>query len=261
VVSANAVQLVSAGFSTCVRSAGGELSCWGWDQAHRFSDVLYQATPTLITSLGTTVRQAAVGNTLACVLRDDDTTWCWGDYIRSGTDEVHIASPTQVAPLGTDATEVTLNGHHVCARKSDGSAWCWGYNASGELGDGTMNPSDDPVMVMGLGTSVAHVCAGWSHSCALDTSGAVWCWGNGTVGQLGQGSTISSTVPMRLDLLGADVVDLACSGQATCARKSDESVWCWGGRIAPLFGMEGFGAALPTPTVIPESVECLPGPI
>ena len=47
-----------------------------------------------------------------------------------------------------------------------------------------------------LDPGVTQVAAGGGHSCALTTAGAVKCWGQNTYGQLGNGSTTSSPIPV-----------------------------------------------------------------
>jgi len=75
--------------------------------------------------------------------------------------------------------------------------------------------------------SATQVTSGLGHSCAL-AGGNVWCWGDNSVGQLGQGATGgSSSVPVQVTgLLG--VTQISAGTYDTCAVKTDQSVWCWG---------------------------------
>jgi alpha-tubulin suppressor-like RCC1 family protein len=45
---------------------------------------------------------------------------------------------------------------------------------------------------------VAAVAAGGAHVVALKEDGTVWAWGNNGAGQLGDGSTASSTTPVQV---------------------------------------------------------------
>lgn len=72
-----------------------------------------------------------------------------------------------------------------------GRTLCFGDSYFGQLGNYKRNNTDQYVEVFGLGTSVAGVSSSWgaSHSCAVLTSGEVRCWGNGTYGQMGNGTS------------------------------------------------------------------------
>jgi hypothetical protein len=61
-----------------------------------------------------------------------------------------------------------------------GNIDCWGLNDIGELGNGTRTNSSYPVAVSGLtgDTAIASESSS-SHTCAIVTGGATWCWGDG----------------------------------------------------------------------------------
>lgn len=86
------------------------------------------------------------------------------------------------------------------------SAWSYGpENLSGQLGNGNNSPSTYPTHVLGVGGvgtlgPITEVGAGLSHSRALDLLGNVTAWGLGTSGQLGNGGTTSSNVPVNVSL-------------------------------------------------------------
>ena len=94
----------------------------------------------------------------------------------------------------------------------DGTARCWGANNAGQLGNATDDGSLIPVTVVDPAdisqalAGVASISAGEDHTCALMTDGTARCWGNNTPvrgdptggGQLGDGTTISSNIPVRV---------------------------------------------------------------
>jgi alpha-tubulin suppressor-like RCC1 family protein len=81
------------------------------------------------------------------------------------------------------------------------------------------------------------VAAGGAHTCAI-RSGALYCWGANTRGQLGGGPPAGRLAPALVPNMGRDVTALAAGGARTCAVKAG-ALWCWG---------EGVGAA---PQVVP----------
>jgi alpha-tubulin suppressor-like RCC1 family protein len=136
------------------------------------------------------------------------------------------------------ASQVALGAYHTCARKVDGSLWCWGLNDSGQLGDGTTVNKSSPAQVTALGTTVAEVALGERHTCARKTDGTLWCWGYNIFGQLGDGSTTNRSSPVQVTALGTTVAEVALRGLHSCARKTDDSLWCWGYNI---YGQLGDG--------------------
>ena len=66
---------------------------------------------------------------------------------------------------------------------------------------------------------------GGGHTGFVDKSGALWMWGGNNNGQLGNGTTDSSDVPVKvLD----NVVTVSCGSEYTAAIKTDGALWMWG---------------------------------
>ncbi len=105
-------------------------------------------------------------------------------------------------PKGTKVTAISAGGDFSLARGSRGHALAWGFNGSGQLGDGSTTDSNTPVRVkLPKGTRVKALAGGGAHSLALSTAGQLYAWGDNSSGQLGDGSTTSSDVPVRVIIL------------------------------------------------------------
>lgn len=181
--------------------------------------------------------QAAVG-TAKCARRSDGTAWCWGGALLGDGTNNSSADPVQILSLGSGVSDLSaevlmapMGGTgHTCAIKTDGTLWCWGYNHGGQLGDGTTDgPKVLPVHAAGLGSNVARVAAGYGHTCAIKTDGALWCWGANHAGQAGDGTTDGLKLsPVQVVSLGSAVVEVVAAGEHTCALLGDGTLWCWG---------------------------------
>ena len=68
---------------------------------------------------------------------------------------------------------------------------------------------------------------GGGHICALKNEGSLWCWGSNLYGQTGDGTTISSSAPVKIDVT-MDWQVIATGESHTCALKNEGSLWCWG---------------------------------
>ena len=89
--------------------------------------------------------------------------------------------------------------YHSLALTSSGAVFAWGWNIVGQLGNGSTNGSDVPVKVrLPGGTKVTGIAAGFAHSVAVTSTGAVFAWGKNYNGDLGNGSTTDSDVPVKV---------------------------------------------------------------
>ena len=101
----------------------------------------------------------------------------------------------------------SLGEAHSAAITTGGSLYMWGENYSGELGDGLSGgiyyeydekiDSNIPIKIM---DNVACVSLGGRHSAAITTDGSLYMWGDNEYGQLGNGTTESSNVPIKIEI-------------------------------------------------------------
>lgn len=200
----NATAITTGSNHACALLADGTVKCWG----NNFS------TPVTVSEISSAMEVSA-GSIHTCVLLSNSTVKCWGanfyGQLGNGT-TADSAIPVPVNGISTAAT-VSAGHSNTCARLSNGTVKCWGDNAFGELGNGTntgpercllMQPcSTTPVSVSGISTAIA-VSTGSGYACALLSDGTVQCWGINRSGQLGNGTTIDSSIPITIDIRSGD---------------------------------------------------------
>ncbi|WP_236340092.1 carbohydrate binding domain-containing protein [Paenibacillus plantiphilus] len=177
------------------------------------------STPVQVQGL-TNVKSVIAKKDSSLALKNDGTVWAWGDNAHGqlGTGNTQgTYSPTQSVGL---SNIVELNSSTVqygslrIARKADGTVWTWGGGVT------------TPTQVSGL-TGVTSVAAGSYHYIAVKSDGTVWTWGENSRGQLGNGTTVDSSVPQQVK--GISKVKTVGAGEYhSLAMREDGTVMAWG---------------------------------
>jgi len=136
--------------------------------------------------------------------------------------------PVNVEGLTSGVVEVSTGWSHTCGLLNTGGVKCWGEGTYGQLGNGTTNGSSIPVSVQGLSSRAVKISAEVDHTCAVLEAGGVKCWGWGGYGELGNGTTSSSSLPVDVAGLTSGVVGVSAGGDHSCALMSTGVVKCWG---------------------------------
>ena len=77
--------------------------------------------------------------------------------------------------------------------------------------------------------------AGKQHSCAVLSDGSIQCWGLNRYGQLGNGTTENSSVPVTVKNIN-NATSVSLGERYTCALLSNGSIKCWGKNDNGLLG-------------------------
>jgi alpha-tubulin suppressor-like RCC1 family protein len=183
-----------------------------------------------------------MGGHHSCGLTERGSAYCWGwnGQGQLGVGDEHRIDrhyPTAVAGELTFA-QISAGAAHTCGVTTSGDAYCWGWNASGQLGDGTMTRQLVPQPVAGglsftqISASVVEAGAprafkGGRHTCALSTTGAVYCWGSNYFGQLGDGTQGDHHTPMAI---ASDLAfeQISAGARHTCGVSTSGAAYCWG---------------------------------
>jgi len=265
----------AAAYHTCGRTAAGAAYCWGDNQGAQLGIGAPSngATTPQPVSGGLTFASVSVGGVHACGLTAGGAAYCWGLdlYGGLGTGAAGPESctssqyPCSSAPLsvagGLTFSSLSAGWGPTCALTANGTAYCWGDNLDGALGVGadtssvqscSVGPCSYTPLAVAGGLAFTTLGAGNFHACGLITSGAAYCWGDNSTGELGIGVTAApdtcatghgpcSRTPVAV-AGGLTFTTLNVGTQHTCARATDGGWYCWG---LNNYGQLGTGATGP----------------
>jgi alpha-tubulin suppressor-like RCC1 family protein len=192
-----------------------------------------------------------------CAILRSGELWCWGSNSEGelgqadAPDSADRSEPTRVAS-GVAFSDVSAGQGHTCAIAIDGELWCWGRNSEGELGLGEGTPVQLRAPTSLGGSRWRSVVAGQSHTCGIDTSGDVYCWGSdgdadGHAGPLGLVGNQTQHTPALVDDSG-DWSRISTDTFHTCGVRTDGSLWCWGRNAEGQIGLGDMDVVVQTPT-------------
>jgi alpha-tubulin suppressor-like RCC1 family protein len=152
-----------------------------------------------------------------------------------------ITSPTNV-------TAISAGPFQVAALGAGGSLWMWGSNVGSDGSYTIGGYYDTPVEIAGL-SGVTSISANFDYDLAISSSGTVYAWGDNLSGELGNGSTTStSTFTAISSLTNIATFGPGGDGYHTVALKNDGTLWAWGNNTSGQLGVGNYGSISTSPS-------------
>lgn len=233
---------VQAGFNhTCALLQDKTVACWGKNDVGQLGQGYYNpAAQASIKVPLTDVKQIASGNEHSCALKEDGKVWCWGSNSRGQLGQLTVSFPNLSTPMEVvieNVISIAAGAFHTCALLPANEVKCWGANQVGQLGNTTTVDSADPVAVQGIYGNITSLMSGnGNHSCVLNNTKNLICWGHNDRSQLGRplSTTFSSTAVTAANFISKAIVggrtncifynqDLACFGSNSFGLLGDGS--------------------------------------
>lgn len=130
------------------------------------------------------------GEDFTCARKMNGNLYCWGkdDHGQTGggtskkcwANVSCVTTPTQVFKSSGSAllvTQIDAGTAHACALESSGTAWCWGDGNQGQVGFMNGMTGDFPPNPVAGTLAFSSISAGWSSTCGVTSSSAIFCWG------------------------------------------------------------------------------------
>jgi len=236
---------------TCAMGVNGRAFCWGLNTSAQMGSgvgapaQLTVGRPTEMAGGFVTVSNGAFHS---CGLQADGLAYCWGNNSQG---QLGIGS-TQSKSLpsmvhGPSFIAISAGGAHTCAIDTANEVWCWGWNGSEQLARfKSITPLSDVPIQISTNTSnqvlrARAISAGDEHTCAIDMSGAVWCWGQNMNARAGIDINICGGGTTTLCEFARPNLTIASGAQFnlrftaisaarlnTCGIDTTGTVQCWG---------------------------------
>ena len=245
-------QITSGNDFTCALRIDRSVWCWGGNTYGDLGDGTYNSRETPMAIAGITADAIAGGDFHACVLIGGAYS-CWGS---DNEGEVGFASqnaatntPGPVSTM-TGFTKVVAGAFFTCAIRDAGDVYCFGDDHEGALGLGDTYGHDTPLQVDLGGAHAIDLTGGGVHACAILATGMVKCWGRGSNGELGNG-TSAELVPQMVSLPAAATAIAA--GDSHVCTIAGGATYCWGDDDGFQLGSDAPDAAfaISTPVQVP----------
>ena len=241
-------------FHTCALTSAGRAYCWGERTFGKLGtgSSVDQLTPTPVVG-DLTFASISAGPQHTCGVTTGGSAYCWG----SGDDgqlgnnlATSQGTPTPVAG-GLSFASISTGYLHTCGITTAGRAYCWGNPARGQLGTGVSGdgtPREKAPKAVATGLAFVAISASAYQTCALTAEGRAYCWGSGTAGRLGIGSTADQTTPAPV-AGGLTFKSITTGYLHGCAIEAGTGrAYCWGDAS---YGQIGTGSTagqlVPTP--------------
>jgi len=239
---------IGLGDHSCLVLDSGGVKCWGSGGALGNNTVSNSSVPVSVSDLSSGVVAIANGTYHSCVVLDSGGVKCWGfnanGQLGDGTTTNRL-TPVSVSGLSSGVRAISAGERHTCALLNSGEVKCWGLNSFGQIGDNSTTTQVSATTVNGLSSGVASISLGNFSSCAVLTNGSAKCWGYNSSGQLGNGSTTNSSVPVNVSGLSSGVRLIAPGSSHTCAILDSGGVRCWGDGTNGALGNGGGSSTTP----------------
>ncbi|XP_043916330.1 probable E3 ubiquitin-protein ligase HERC3 [Protopterus annectens] len=178
----------------------------------------------------------ASGDEHSLAVSDRGLVFSWGagndGQLGHGSSEDVVTAPRLIKGLSDHlVSQVSCGSSHCIALAKDGQLFTWGLNSHGQLGLGKgLSSQVSPQVVKYLyGIPLSQIAAGGCHSFALSLSGAVFGWGQNTMGQLGLNDEKDRDVPCHVKSLRTQkIVYISCGEEHTAALTKNGGVFTFG---------------------------------
>ena len=253
----NIVEVYGSSISSIAKDSDGKLYSWGYNSGGTLGNgtTANSSMPICISDIknsplkGKNIVKIYQGYQMIIVKDSNGKLYSWGEnysgHLGDGTTDNRsmpvCISDIESSPLkGKNIVEVHNYDSTIIAKDSSGKLYTWGNNYYGQLGNETTADSSMPVCISNIessplkGKNIVDVYNYGSTIIAKDSSGKLYSWGNNDSGELGNGTTKNSSMPVCISdienssLKGKNIVKVYSNGYTMIVKDSNGKLYSWG---------------------------------
>ena len=250
VLDGQSISSVAAGhYYSVALSSTGDIFSWGTNGDGQLGDgtTTNRSVPVQLARseaiAGVSFSAISAGGYFTLALSDDGRVFGWGrnsvGQLGDGTTTQRttaVAVTTSGVLDGVSIDAIATGNAHSLALSSDGRVFSWGGNQNGQLGDGTLVSTTEPVQVTTsgvlAGVTVVAIAANGNSSYALGSNGRVYSWGFNTYHELGDGTTERRLEPVAVTtsgvLNGVSISAISAGSYGGFALDTEGRAYNWG---------------------------------
>lgn len=253
------LSLSGGGTFGCTVLAQGQQYCWGNNAQQQLGDNSnVSSTQPVAAPYDATLTQVSAGFDHACGIDTTGALYCWGDNhwgelgIGSACPQLCTLPFAVKVHSSQTFSAVSAGGEYTCAVTTGNVGYCWGRDDYGQLGIGyaTSSPVTTPTQVApsttlgavafsSIATSHIDFSDDPDHTCGVSTAGAVFCWGDNSNGELGNGRFGGSVAAPAIIAGTATYTTVTAGALFSCGLTNVGAVECWGNNY---WGQLGIGS-------------------
>lgn len=240
------VSLVSSSlFNTCFISNNSAF-CTGYNRFGQLGNGtnVDSSVPVKVSNISNVSHISVGTNGYVCAISQNNV-YCWGSLSDHSNPLSYKDSNVPVL-IGENFRSVSVGATNACAVTLNNEVYCW------------QNIDKAASKVKNL-NKIMNVVTSGIGSCALDSSGNAYCWGDNRYGQLGNGTNVDSNVPVKVSNI-SNFNSIHTTGLNACGTTNEGNVYCWGlGQSGQLGNGKSIDSRVPVRTNSSENFKQITG--